>query len=468
MNRCVRAAAAAAVVALTAITAAPAAWAIDPPVVPADPVLPADPPPSPEPMTQDKPCNLPGVLPTPPVADIPHAQVMLDLDQAHKFSTGRDVTVAIIDTGVQLNPRLPHVAPGGDYVTAGDGLSDCDMHGTLVASIIGAVPGAGDQMVGVAPDSNLISIRQSSANFRPTQPQQVAGQNPMQVEQAGKIDALAEAVVHAANMGAKVINMSVVACIAAAHPIDQTKLGAAVRYAAVVKDVLLVAAAGNVGAGNPDCQNNPDFDPLSPDDPRNWAHVVAVSTPSWFSDYVMSVGAVDGDGAAPDKMNAAKFSMTGPWVDIAAPGINTVALGPDGNAVNALPGPDGLVNIFGTSFSAAYVSGVAALVRSKFPNLTAAQVRFRMTQTAHPGPRGVDNAIGHGLIDPVAALTYEFPPGVNAETKIVEHHRQTFVVPPPPPPVDTRAHRIALLASAVMVVAAAVVTRMVLRRKARR
>ncbi|OKH69412.1 hypothetical protein EB74_30065 [Mycobacterium sp. SWH-M5] len=460
----VRAVSAAAAVLMAATLQAPTAWAIDPPVIPADPLIPDDPPPAPDQaMQQREPCSLPGVLPTPPVTDIPPAQAMLNIDQAHKFSTGKGVTVAVIGTGVAPNPRLPRLQGGGDYVADTDGLVDCDMHETLVASIIGGQRAPGDQFVGVAPDVSLISIRQSSTHFSPERPERVPGQSPSQVEAAGKIDALAAAIVRAANMGAKVINMSVVACVPAAHPVDQSKLAIAVRYAAVVKDVLLVAAAGNVGAGNADCQSNPGYDPLSPDDERNWAHVVSVSTPSWFADYVMSVAAVDTDGAAPDNANAAKFSMSGPWVDIAAPGVNTVALGPDGNPVNALPGRDGLVNIFGTSFSSAYVAGTAALVRSKFPELSAAQVRRRLTQTAHAGPRGVDNSIGHGLIDPVAALTYEMTdPGPR---EIVETHRETLIVHPDPPPPDTRAHRWALAISAMVIVAVGVAARIIFSRR---
>lgn len=465
MNRYARAAAAAAAVMLTAAGPAPVAAAVDPPNVPSDPAPPPDPTPGPAaPMRQNKPCNLPGVLPTPPVNDIPHAAALLDLDKAHQFSTGAGVTVAVIDTGVAPNPRLPRLTGLGDYVDGGDGLSDCDMHGTLVAAVIGGQPAPGDQFVGVAPDAALISIRQSSANFTPEQPRQVDGLSQAQVEQAGRIDALAEAIVHAANAGARVINMSVVACIPAAHPVDQTKLAIAVHYAAVVKDVLLVAAAGNVGAGNPDCQANPGYDPLTPDDPRNWGHVVSVSTPSWFSEYVMSVAAVDGSGAAPSKTNAAQFSMSGPWVDIAAPGVKTVSLGPDGAPVNALPGPDGLVNIFGTSFSAAYVSGVAALVRAKFPQLSVAQVRRRLTETAHAGPRGVDNFVGHGLIDPVAALTYDLPTGDRA---IAETHHRPLVVPPAPPPPDPRAHRWALLISAVVLAGGLLAARLTTRRSRR-
>jgi len=465
MNPLVRGCVAVAVAALALGTAAPAAG-IEPPSVPAEPEVPPNPPPMPDQAwVQREACVLPGVLPAPPVADLPPAQAMLDVGRAHQFSTGRGVKVAVIDTGVAPNPRLPRLVAGGDYVESAPadagGLTDCDMHGTLVASVIGGTPSPEDQFVGVAPDSEIISIRQSSTRYRPERPAQVEGQTPAQVETAGRLDALAAAVVRAAEMGAKVINMSVVACIPVAHPVNQDRLGVALRYAAVVKDVVLVAAAGNIGAGSENCQANPGFDPLSPDDHRNWGHVVSVSTPSWFSDYVISVGAVDQNGAAPQDANASKFSMPGPWVDLAAPGSDVVALGPDGRAINALPGRDGLVNIFGTSFSSAYVAGTAALVRSKFPELSAAQVRQRLTATAHAGPRGLDNVVGHGLVDPVAALTYDLVP---TERQMREPHREELVIAPPPPAPDRRPLWAGLGIAAVIAAAAAAGVRLVSRR----
>ncbi len=103
--------------------------------------------------------------------------------------------------------------------------------------------------------------------------------------------------------------------------------------------------------------------------------------------------------------------MSGPWVGAAAPAENIVALGYDGNPVNALQGQDGPIPISGTSFAAAYVSGLAALLKQRFPDLTPAQIINRITATArHPGG-GVDNYVGAGVIDPVAALTWDVPAG---------------------------------------------------------
>lgn len=440
-----RAAAITAALTLTAALAAPGAAAVPPPTVPANPPIPADPPAAADPPLKrddQKPCNLPGVLPTPAVTDTPAAQTLLALGDAHKITTGAGVTVAVIDTGVAGSARVP--AEGlADYVDPpANGLADCDMHGTLVAGLIAARPAPGDQFVGVAPDARLLSIRQTSEMWNEQNP----GGDPLTERTAGQLNSLAAAIVKAANAGARVINMSEVSCTAAAHPVDQAKLAIAVWYAAVIKDVVLVSAAGNTGAGNSNCQANPDTDPLTPGDPRNWEHVVSVSSPSWFSDYVISVGAVDPGGTA------SKYSMTGPWVTLAAPGSNIISTGPDGAPVNALPGRDGLVNIFGTSFSAAYVSGTAALIRSKFPDLSAAQVRCRLVQTAHAGPRGVDNAIGYGLIDPVAALTYTLP--ATCPRELPESHRQPLVIKPAPTPPDQRPHQWALIISAAVLAAA--------------
>ena len=69
----------------------------------------------------------------------------------------------------------------------------------------------------------------------------------------------------------------------------------------------------------------------------------------------------------------------------------------------------------------------SALVRAKFPNLTARQVMRRITETAHNPARGVDNQVGFGIVDPVAALTFDVDPG---EPKPVERLRTDLYVPP--------------------------------------
>ena len=274
---------------------------------------------------------------------------------------------------------------------------------------------------------------------------------------AGTVSTLARAIVHAANLGAKVINVSVTACVPAADPLDQRSLGAAVWYAATVKDAVVVAAAGNEGEDG--CAQNPALAAPDSRDPRDWQHVKTVSSPSWFTDYVLSVGAVDNTGAPLNR------SLAGPWVAAAAPGVGIMGLSPQGVPANAYPPVrpgDKEIPFWGTSFSAAYVSGVAALVRAKYPQLTAHQVINRILQTAHNPARGVDNQVGYGVVDPVAALTFDVPAGdrtaADAQTRIV-------APPPAPQPPDHRARTVALgFAGAV---AAAVLLAMLISRARR-
>lgn len=524
----------------------PMAQAIEPPSV--DPALaPADGIPGPEqPMRRSNSCSVPITVGNPDVAQLAPGFDMLGIVAAWQYSTGNGVPVAVIDTGVTPNPRLPAVA-GGDYIMGGadglSGLQDCDAHGTITASIIGAdplgvlpmprpmpevpafpapagpppsigeppppadipgppapppppvpvtitqtapppppppppapeeggvapasgpadpqsddepavpppPPGAPDGVVGVAPHATIISIRQSSRAFEPVNPQRF-GYDDDRIK-AGTLATLAKAVVHAADMGAKVINISVTSCVQAATGLDQRALGAALWYAATVKDAVVVSAAGNVGEAG--CANNPMFDPLNPSDPRDWNQVKVISSPSWFSDYVLSVGGVDATGAPIDK------SMSGPWVGVAAPATHIMGLSPQGGGpVNAYPPVrvgEKSMPFWGTSFSAAYVSGVAALVRAKYPELTAHQVINRIMQTAHNPPAGVDNRVGYGLIDPVAALTFNVPPG----DPLAPGSQSRVITPaPPPPPPDHRARTVALgfLGAIAVAVLAALIT----------
>ncbi|MFD6156519.1 S8 family serine peptidase [Nocardia sp. NPDC060256] len=77
--------------------------------------------------------------------------------------------------------------------------------------------------------------------------------------------------------------------------------------------------------------------------------------------------------------------------------------------------------LIGTSFASAYVAGLAALVRSRFPTLTAREVIDRITRTAHVTGSGRDERVGFGLIDPLAALTAQLPDRpVDAEAHAVQ------------------------------------------------
>ena len=108
--------------------------------------------------------------------------------------------------------------------------------------------------------------------------------------------------------------------------------------------------------------------------------------------------------------------------------------------------------ISGTSYAAAYVSGVAALVRSKFPDLTAAEVIHRITATAHGAARSPSNLVGSGGVDAVATLTWDVPEKTRADPVAVRE----VVAPPAPPAEDTKPRNIALIGTAVLALAALV------------
>ncbi|WP_459981019.1 S8 family serine peptidase, partial [Mycobacterium avium] len=303
-------------------------------------------------------------------------------------------------------------------------------------------PGGGpDGLIGIAPDAVLLSIRQTAQTFGLVDPGVV--DNPEDVRRAGDINSLARAIVHAANLGVKVINISVVSCISTAKPQDQSALADAVHYAAVDRDVVIVTAAGNVHAQGCNGQNP---DPLPGDPTRGWSSVKTIATPAWFSDYALAVSATDSTGV-PASGDAA--SLHGPWVGLAAPGADIVGLSTSGQVINGSVDDDKLHPIAGSSFSSAFVGGVAALVRAKFPNLTAHQVIHRLEATAHPPAGGRDNVVGYGTVDPVAALTWDVPPG---ETFAPGVQRAQLKVPAPPPPRDARPGWVAMAITGLAVV----------------
>jgi membrane-anchored mycosin MYCP len=433
-------------VAAVAVTACPSAGAITPPKVDQGATPPSGAAGPVTAMAQRSPCVVTGVLPgTDPGAVSPN-QTMLNLAGAWKYSRGDGQVVAVIDTGVRPGPRLPNVEPGGDFVESTDGLTDCDGHGTLVAGLIAGQPGS-DGFSGVAPNARVLSIRSTSARFSPRD----NGQDPVVTRANIDIATLARAIVRAADLGARVINVSSVTCFPASVAVDQSALGAALRYATVEKDAVVVAAAGNNQAGlNPGsaCPSNPLSDPGRPEDPRNWAGATSVSIPSVWDQYVLSVGSLTPQG------RASAFTMAGPWVGIAAPGefVSSVGNADGGGLANALPNDRGdLFPLLSSGFAAAYVSGVAALVRSRFPELTARQVVSRLTTSARGAARTPSNLVGRGAVDPVAALTWDVSAAVEGGAAVTS---AAVAAPVDPPQPDHTPRTIAMVGTGVLVIGA--------------
>jgi subtilisin family serine protease len=109
---------------------------------------------------------------------------------------------------------------------------------------------------------------------------------------------------------------------------------------------------------------------------------------------VVAVSAVDRTGQF-----SAEVSVAGPQVMLAAPGVDLPT---------RIQGAVHLTS--GTSHAAAIVSGIAALIRARFPDLSATAVVDLLTTTAKDaGPPGRDPQYGYGVVDPVAALTATVP-----------------------------------------------------------
>ncbi len=256
----------------------------------------------------------------------------------------------------------------------------------------------------------MLSIRQSSTRFAPKTDSSGGG--------VGDVDTMAKAVRTAADLGASVINISSVACVRADAGLNDRALGAALAYAVDVKNAVVVVAAGNTGgAGQCPAQS-----------PRStWDTVAVTVSPAWYDDYVLTVGSVNTDGAP------SAFTLAGPWVDVAAPGeaVTSLSLVGDGLVTSF----DGEKPLAGTSYAAPVVSGIAALIRSRFPTMTARQVMQRIKATAHHPTDGRDPVVGDGVVDALAAVSTDAPAldtgPVHTSPSVI-----TAPIPVPPKPVS--------------------------------
>ena len=286
------------------------------------------------------------------------------LDQIHaptawQTTRGRGVTVAVLDTGVDTAaPDLAgSVRAGPDYTAGADpaGFQPPHLHGTYIASLIaGHGSGPGDQLgvIGVAPGAKILSVRVILDDGEPG----TAAYN----QDSQFAAAIGKGIYYAVRHGAKVINMS----LGSEQP--TAYLRGAVAYA-VAKGVVIVASAGNAGTSS-------GFAPYV--------------YPAAFTG-VIGVAAVNGSG------QRASFSEQNAAVVLAAPGVNVIGAGPGGEYLDAE----------GTSPAAALVSGVAALIRSRYPGLNPALVEQALiTSATRGGSDGYNTGTGFGEVDAVTAL----------------------------------------------------------------
>lgn len=303
---------------------------------------------APAPASAAPKCGRPG---GPAPTEVPWALDRLDPASAWRITKGRGVTVAVIDSGVSAtHPLLKgRVLPGADFNGLPGRQGQCDQagHGTIVAGIIAGQEGTGAPYTGIAPEARILPLRVLASTERTTD-DALPGQ-------------IGQAIRWAADHGADIINLSLVT-------LDRPELKDAIDYA-LGKRVIVVAAAGNR-------QENQQDQPAYP-----------AAYPG-----VIAVAGVD------EKGGHVGSSVAGDYVDVAAPGLDILGPAPQGSGY--LTEPQG-----GTSFAAAYVSGVAALVRAAHPDLTPTDVAYRLTRTADNPPDGHNAEIGYGVVNPYRAVT---------------------------------------------------------------
>jgi hypothetical protein len=266
-----------------------------------------------------------------------YAVAKLRLPQAHRLAHGANVTVAVIDSGIDVNhPELANaIAASFDALGSKEGPH---VHGTGVAGAI--VSHA--RLMGSAPAARILAIR-------------AFGAAPNGAQSTSYV--ILKGLDYAAAHGAEIINMSF------AGPKDALIERGIAAMAA--KGIVMVAAAGNAGAKSP---------PLYPAANTN----------------VIAVSATD----AQDRLFTA--SNRGGYVAISAPGVDIF-----------LPAPDDKYQMTsGTSFSAAYVSGLVALMLERNPALKPDEVRAILIKTARDlGAPGRDDLFGAGEADAFAAVS---------------------------------------------------------------
>ncbi|MDZ7678644.1 MAG: S8 family serine peptidase [Acidimicrobiales bacterium] len=282
---------------------------------------------------------------------------------------GSPILIAVVDSGVDRDhPDLAgQIRTGGNFVgfvpVAGEPVAPVDSdvsdglgHGTHVTGIIAAVADNNIGIAGMSPGVSILPVRVLDDSGQGTNTQLAAG------------------ILWAVSQGADIINLSL--GTTSEDPVVQ----AAVQHA-VDHDVAVLAAVGNCGSsGSGVCGgtlNAPVF-------PAAWPETVAIAATS------------SPTRSDPWLDERATFSTQATWVDLAAPGVDIHGTTP-GGAYSAESG---------TSMAAAVATGTAALVWARYPADSATGLRDRLYRSALDlGPTGSDQSFGHGLVQPLDAVT---------------------------------------------------------------
>ena len=262
------------------------------------------------------------------------------------------VVVAAVDSGIDgTHPDLAgKVVPGYDAVKGTalpPGNTDVGGHGTAVAGVIAATPDNGGGLAGLGWDTRVVAVKYGDAT--PLRSATVAG------------------IRWAADNGFRLINVS------SGYPDPDANEAAAVAYARTKGSVVIASAGDSFEAGNP------LFYPAA-------------------LDGVVGVGAIGFEGTR------ARYSNTGGYVDLVAPGGSGDGQLP--HDVHVLAPNGGTTFRSGTSFASPLVAAAAALVMAASPGISPdAAVGILLATAADRGPAGRDPEYGAGLLDAAAAVT---------------------------------------------------------------
>ncbi|MEW9806270.1 S8 family serine peptidase [Mesorhizobium sp. ZMM04-5] len=250
-------------------------------------------------------------------------------------ASGEGVAVAVIDTAIdETHPAIRDAIAGQFDALPGIEIAARD-HGTSVAGLIAGV-GA---FRGIAPGAKIFHARAFEGG-------------------KSNMDIILSALDWAAGQDVRIVNMSFVG--------PSNEMLEAACAAARDRDIVLVAAAGNNGPGAP------------------------YGYPAAY-DGVIAVTATD------EKDRLMAQANRGPYVFVAAPGVNVIA-----------PVGGGQDFVTGTSFAAAVVSGAIANLIHAEPDRSADWIEAALSSTARDlGTTGRDSDFGFGLIDAAAANSIE-------------------------------------------------------------